>query len=81
MRLGVKVTGVKTDNKIITAVKTNIGTMIGAKFLFTTSFPIIAKIFSDVADPKWIYSLNRVKYLGNMCLVLKLKIVYQILTG
>ena len=54
--------------------------MIGAKFLFTTSFPIIAKIFSDVADQSG-YSLNRVKYLGNMCLVLKLKIVYQILTG
>ena len=73
VRLGVKVTGVKTDDKKITAVKTNTGEIIGSKYLFTTSLPIIAKIFSDVADPKWIDSLNRVKYLGNMCLVLKLK--------
>ena len=73
VRLDVKVTGVKTDGKTITAVETNVGTIEGSKYLFTTSFPIIANIFDDVADPKWIDSLNRVKYLGNMCLVLKLK--------
>ena len=34
MRLGVKVTGVKTDNKIITAVKTNTVNDRGQNFIY-----------------------------------------------
>jgi len=45
----------------------------GAQFLFTPAFPIIADIFEKTTDQGWLASLRRVKYLGNMCLVLRLK--------
>lgn len=68
-----RVTGVEVNDKIITAINTDQGTVEGEKYLFTPSFPIIADILEAAADPQWIRSLRRVKYLGNMCLVLRLK--------
>ncbi|MFI4957023.1 MAG: NAD(P)/FAD-dependent oxidoreductase [Gammaproteobacteria bacterium] len=41
-------------------------------FLFTPAFPLIADFFEKIAPPAWIQTLRRVKYLGNMCLVLEL---------
>jgi protoporphyrinogen oxidase len=42
------------------------------EFLLTPSFTIIAKMFDGAADEKWLASLRRVNYLGNMCLVLQM---------
>jgi len=68
-----KVTGLTTEGKQVTAVTTDAGSIEGKKFLFTPSFPLIADMFQNSADDAWLTTLRRVKYLGNMCLVLRLK--------
>ncbi len=70
---GTKVQGVLKEDKKITAVTTDHGNVEGEKFLFTPSFPLIAEMFQGTADAEWLAKLRRVKYLGNMCLVLRLK--------
>lgn len=70
---GCNVTNVESAGKKIIALQTNRGQVIGDKFLFTPALPIIADIFSSVAPAQWVGELRRVKYLGNMCLVLRLK--------
>ena len=70
---GCRVTGVNTRGDEITSVQTNQGIIEADKYLFTPSFPIIADILEESTDPDWISSLRRVKYLGNMCLALRLK--------
>jgi protoporphyrinogen oxidase len=67
------VQGLVTEGKQITAVKTEQGNVHGNKFLFTPSFPLIADMFKGVVEDQWLTKLRRVKYLGNMCLVLRLK--------
>jgi protoporphyrinogen oxidase len=67
------VQGLVTEGKQITAVTTEQGTVQGNKFLFTPSFPLIADMFKGVVEDQWLTKLRRVKYLGNMCLVLRLK--------
>jgi len=74
--LGIKATGVvpnDTDANKLKALQTDQGIVSANKFLFTPAFPIIADIFEGAVDSRWITSLRRVKYLGNMCLVLRLK--------
>ena len=71
--LGVCVTGVVTEGNEIKALKTDQGQVFGRQFLFTPAFPIIASIFENSTDSAWIERLRRVRYLGNMCLVLRLK--------
>lgn len=68
-----KVTGLVTAGKQVTAVTTEEGEVAGNKFLFTPSFPLIANMFQNSAGDAWLAKLRRVKYLGNMCLVLRLK--------
>lgn len=70
---GVKVTGVHTEGNQLLALHTEQGEIAGSNFLFTPAFPIIADIFEGEADSGWLASLRRVRYLGNMCLVLRLK--------
>lgn len=70
---GRRVTGVETSGRQIHVLLTDKGTIQGDKYLFTPAFPIIADILDNAADPKWTVGLRRVKYLGNMCLVLRLK--------
>lgn len=70
---GHRVTSIETAGTRVTKIKTDNDAFEGKKFLFTTSFPIIAEILKDKADPEWVANLQRVKYLGNMCLVLRLK--------
>ncbi|MGZ0102566.1 NAD(P)/FAD-dependent oxidoreductase [Achromobacter sp. KK8] len=69
---GRRVTGIEANGSEIARLKTDLGTVEGDKYLFTPSFPIIADIFEGSADPQWVAALRRVKYLGNMCLVLRL---------
>jgi len=73
VRYGARVTGMDTAGKTIHALHTSAGPVEGGKFLFTPSFPIIADMFEGKAAPEWLARLRRVKYLGNMCLVLRLK--------
>lgn len=68
-----KVTGVRSDGNQLLALHTDRGEVAGRQFLFTPAFPIIANIFEKAADATWLSSLRRVRYLGNMCLVLRLK--------
>lgn len=67
------VTGVNLKDNAISSLKTSSGEVVGSKFLFTPAFPIIAGIFDGTPEQKWLESLRRVRYLGNMCLVLRLK--------
>jgi len=67
-----KVTGVSADGKRLLALQTDKGNIEGDQFLFTPAFPIIAGIFQQTASSSWLEQLRRVRYLGNMCLVLRL---------
>lgn len=69
---GRRVTGVEVDGSRLTALSTDQGAVRASKFLFTPAFPVIADIMGGAADPAWIAGLRRVKYLGNVCLVLRL---------
>ena len=71
--LGVRVTGVVTEGSHIKAIKSGQEEIAGRQFLFTPAFPIIANILASAADTTFIEKLRRVQYLGNMCLVLRLK--------
>lgn len=70
---GAIVTGIRAEGNIVKALQTHTGETLGRQFLFTPAFPIIANIFEGVADANWLSKLRRVRYLGNMCLVLRLK--------
>ena len=65
--------GVVADAGRITAVQTDQGLVEGDKFLFTPALPIIAGILEPAVDSDWTRALGRVRYLGNICLVLRLK--------
>ncbi|AWN73955.1 NAD(P)/FAD-dependent oxidoreductase [Legionella anisa] len=68
-----KVISVNNQDQYLSSVTTNQGVIGGKQFLFTPAFSIIANLFEGTADPIWIERLRRVKYLGNLCLVLRLK--------
>lgn len=68
-----KVTGMVTANENITALETAQGKVIADQYLFTPAFPIIADIFDGSVENDWLEKLRRVRYLGNMCLVLRLR--------
>jgi protoporphyrinogen oxidase len=42
-------------------------------YILTTSLPVIATILRESKQKNWVDTLRRVKYLGNICLVLRLK--------
>jgi protoporphyrinogen oxidase len=71
--LGVKATSVQAEGNEVKALQTSAGEVRGRQFLMTPAFPIIADIFEGTAAPGWLERLRRVRYLGNMCLVLRLK--------
>ena len=62
-----------------------LSTQILKKFLgsnsFTTSLPIIAELIKDFADLEYLNSLKRIKYIGNICLVLELTESLSDITG
>ncbi|MGM9452438.1 NAD(P)/FAD-dependent oxidoreductase [Legionella bozemanae] len=68
-----KVISVNKHGQYLSSVTTNRGNIGGKQFLFTPAFSIIANLFEGTADTTWIDRLKRVKYLGNLCLVLRLK--------
>lgn len=68
-----KVKGVRVEGNRVHALQTEHGEIPGQQFLFTPAFPIIADIFEGVANQEWLTRLRKVRYLGNMCLVLRLR--------
>lgn len=72
VRYGARVSGMSTDGDEITSLTTSHGVVDGARYLFTPAFPIIADMFEGHASAEWLARLRRVRYLGNMCLVLRL---------
>jgi protoporphyrinogen oxidase len=48
------------------------GVHAGKKILATTALPIIADLIKDWAEPDYRRSLERINYIGNVCLVLEL---------
>lgn len=70
---GNRATGIITTGNMIKALITENGPIHGDRFLFTPALPIIAQIFNGEANEEWLSQLRRVRYLGNVCLVLRLK--------
>jgi protoporphyrinogen oxidase len=66
------VTGARVRDDEIVSLFVPSGDVSGHQFLFTPSFSIIADIFEDIAPEAWLQTLRRVKYLGNVCLLLEL---------
>ena len=66
------VTGVQSANGRIAALATDAGHIEGKQFLFTPAFSIIADVMQNAVSPDWLEKWRRVKYLGNVCLVLEL---------
>ena len=71
--LNERVLTVNAQESTVTSVTTDMGEVGGKEFLFTPSFPLIADMFQATGYSAWLDTLRRVKYLGNMCLVLRLK--------
>jgi protoporphyrinogen oxidase len=58
----------------VTSLQTKAGTTYaGRQYILTPAFPIIADFFAGEGKDDWVQSLRRVKYLGNVCLVLRLR--------
>ena len=51
-------------------VLTDRSTIFARHAFVTTAFPVVAKLIATHNDKKWLESLSRVNYLGNICLVL-----------
>lgn len=68
-----RATGVETEGGKVSALNTDHGTIRGDKFLLTPSFPLVADVLEGSVAPSWLDGLRRVRYLGNLCLVLRLK--------
>jgi protoporphyrinogen oxidase len=73
IRYGSAVQRVRTSGDRLVGLDTSTGTVSARQFLFTPALPIVADIFDGAAEATWVSALRRVKYLGNMCLVLQLK--------
>jgi protoporphyrinogen oxidase len=73
IKVGEAVTGAAVDGQRVTSLKTTSGTVEADRYLFTPSMEIIADVFDEVGPAPWLESLRRVKYLGNICMVLRLK--------
>ncbi|MBI1273774.1 MAG: FAD-dependent oxidoreductase [Alphaproteobacteria bacterium] len=73
IRYGCAVTGVRTEAGRAVALQTGAGGDVTAlEYLFTPALPVIADIFAQGAQADWLAGLRRVRYLGNICLVLAL---------
>ncbi|MCG2583615.1 NAD(P)/FAD-dependent oxidoreductase [Massilia sp. TS11] len=72
VQYGTPVLGVRAEGGQLQALRTAAGDCTAKQFLFTPSFSIIADILQEAAPADWLASLRRVRYLGNVCLVLEL---------
>ena len=70
---GVEVNSINVEKELISCLETSKGQIHGDKFIFTPAFPIISRILQTQNNIDWIEKLSRIKYLGNICLVLRLR--------
>lgn len=71
--LGTSVFGVECAEGSLQGLRTGHGVFRGRHYLFTPALPVVADILEEAAGPVYLQSLRRVRYLGNICLVLRLK--------
>ena len=71
--LGVTVKKIDLDAQKINFVQTDVGKISAKHFLFTQATPLIAELFSNCDKPAWLSRLNSIEYLGNICLILRLR--------
>lgn len=69
---GNKVLQVDSSEGHISSLETSDGNITANHFLFTPAPSVVADFFHTSSENEWIESLRRVKYLGNICLVLRL---------
>lgn len=70
---GAKVIGINSHGHTIDSVITEGANIKGKYYIFTPALPIIACIFKNSTEVSWLKNLKKVNYLGNKCLVLRLK--------
>ena len=63
---------VVVNDGIATAIETTSGLVEGESYLLTPATPIIADMFDAKTNQTWLYSLKKINYLGNICLVLRM---------
>lgn len=73
VNLNQKVISAKIEGNILKSLQTQNDEIKARHFLMTTSFPIIANILLDKKNKEWTNTLKKIKYLGNICLVLRLR--------
>jgi protoporphyrinogen oxidase len=72
IRLGETVTGVETADDRVVRLRTTAGAVEADHHLFTPSFAVVADVFESAGPAEWLAAMRRVRYLGNICLVLRL---------
>jgi protoporphyrinogen oxidase len=60
----------RVDNKWL--LETPSGSVFSDRVIFTISLPLIAEMIQSWATPAYLQVLNRIQYIGNVCLVLEL---------
>ena len=68
-----RVTGAVAEGQGISSVTAAGRDFSARQFIFTPALPLVADVLQGVASPEWLTGLRRVRYLANMCLVLRLK--------
>lgn len=71
IRYRTPVMGALAEGDQIRQLNTPAGPVNAKEFVLTPAFPLIAQILKDAPKP-WLDGLNRVNYLGNVCLVMEL---------
>lgn len=71
IRYRTPVMGALAEGDQIRQLNTSAGPVNAKEFVLTPAFPLIAQILKDAPKP-WLDGLNRVNYLGNVCLVMEL---------
>lgn len=72
VRTGVRANAIVRQNEAIVRVDTTLGAISGRSVLVTTPMPIAADLLEKAAGSDYAASLRRIRYLGNICLVLEL---------
>jgi len=67
------VENINFQGKKIQSVLVNKKNITGINFLFTTALTITASLFKSTRYQTWLESLVKIEYLGNICLILRLK--------
>lgn len=72
VKLSTAVHGITTGDGRVTGLKTSRGTVEARSVLLTTPLPIAAKLLSPICGHSYVRSLQRIRYLSNICIVLEL---------